>query len=81
MEATVGSFEAKMHLSRLLDQVQKGKHFIITKRGTAVARLIPFVEKTADISVKEIMVRFRKVRESIEGTVNVKELIEDGRKY
>ena len=37
----VGAFEAKTHLSALLDEVARGETIIITKRGRAVARLIP----------------------------------------
>jgi prevent-host-death family protein len=38
---TVGSFEAKTHLSSLLDQVSHGQSFLITKRGKPVASLSP----------------------------------------
>ncbi len=37
----VGTFEEKTHLSALLDEVARGETIIITKRGRAVARLIP----------------------------------------
>lgn len=37
----VGAFEAKTHLSALLEQVQQGKRFYITKRGKRVAELGP----------------------------------------
>lgn len=37
----VGTFEAKTHLSALLDDVAGGETIVITKRGRAVARLIP----------------------------------------
>ena len=37
----VGTFEAKTHLSALLDEVARGETIIITKRGRAVARLMP----------------------------------------
>ena len=35
--------EAKTHLSRLLDRVQKGEEIVITKAGRPVARLGPLV--------------------------------------
>ena len=38
---TIGSFEAKTHLSKLLDKVAKGESFLITKRGRPVASLSP----------------------------------------
>jgi prevent-host-death family protein len=37
---TVGAFEAKTHLSALLDQVAAGEEVIITKHGRPVARLV-----------------------------------------
>jgi len=35
----VGAFEAKTHLSGLLDEVARGETIIITRRGRPVARL------------------------------------------
>ena len=37
----VGTFDAKTHLSALLDEVARGAEIVITKRGVAVARLVP----------------------------------------
>lgn len=37
----IGAFEAKTHLSSLLEQVQAGRSFYITKRGRRVAELRP----------------------------------------
>jgi prevent-host-death family protein len=38
---TIGAFDAKTHLSRLLRETRAGKSFIITQRGKAVAELRP----------------------------------------
>lgn len=38
---SVGLAEAKAHLSALLDAVEAGDEVVITRRGQAVARLIP----------------------------------------
>ncbi|HEX5796519.1 MAG TPA: type II toxin-antitoxin system prevent-host-death family antitoxin, partial [Geminicoccaceae bacterium] len=38
---TVGTFEAKTHLSALLERVERGEEITITKHGRAVARLVP----------------------------------------
>jgi prevent-host-death family protein len=40
MTITVGTFEAKTHLSTLLDRVSEGEEVIITKHGKPVARLV-----------------------------------------
>jgi len=37
----VGAFEAKTHLSALLEKVSRGEEVLITRRGKAVARLVP----------------------------------------
>jgi prevent-host-death family protein len=36
----VGAFEAKTHLSALLDRVARGEEVVITKHGKPVARLV-----------------------------------------
>ena len=41
MVKEVGTFEAKTHLSRLLDEVAGGETIYITKRGKRVAELRP----------------------------------------
>mgnify|MGYP001591332480 CR=1 FL=1 len=41
MSNAVGIFEAKTHLSALVDQVRQGRRFIITKHGEPVAELGP----------------------------------------
>jgi prevent-host-death family protein len=37
----VGAYEAKTHLPRLLEQVEKGESFVITRHGRPVAELVP----------------------------------------
>jgi prevent-host-death family protein len=78
---SVGSFEAKTHLSNLIDNVIKGHDYIITKRGKPVARLIPYKTKDNDLNIKEIIFQFDTIRKSIKGKVNIKEYIREGRKY
>lgn len=41
MPDTIGAFQAKTELSRLLRQTRAGKRFIITQRGEPVAELRP----------------------------------------
>lgn len=41
MESSIGAFEAKAQLSRLLRAVEQGEHFTITVRGRPVADLVP----------------------------------------
>jgi prevent-host-death family protein len=37
----IGTFEAKTRLSALLDEVASGVEIVITRRGVAIARLVP----------------------------------------
>ena len=39
---TIGTFEAKTHLSELLARVSKGESIRITRRGIPVAKLVPY---------------------------------------
>ncbi len=38
---TVGTFEAKTHLTQLLERVAGGERILITNRGKVVAMLVP----------------------------------------
>ncbi len=38
---SVGTFEAKTHLTRLLERVARGERILITNRGRPVAMLVP----------------------------------------
>lgn len=77
---TVGAYEAKTHLPKLLDRVSKGERIVITRHGTPVAVLQPAdAEKQIDVAaVIQEMRRFRK--EHTLGGLSIKELIEHGRK-
>jgi prevent-host-death family protein len=81
MMSEVGAFEAKTQLPKLLERVQKGERFIITKHGHPVAELVPYRKRDTD-----------KIRRAIEnlkacqkthslGGLSVREMIEEGRKY
>jgi antitoxin (DNA-binding transcriptional repressor) of toxin-antitoxin stability system len=41
MATTIGLFEAKTKLSELIDRIEGGEEFIITRRGKIVARMSP----------------------------------------
>jgi prevent-host-death family protein len=42
----IGAFEAKTRLSELLDRVDKGEVYVITKRGRPIAELRPAAPRT-----------------------------------
>ncbi len=78
----VGWFEAKTHLSELLERVSNGEEFTITKHGKAVARLVPMPEAKAKPDVRaavEAMKAFRAGRSL--GGLSIREMIEEGRRF
>lgn len=40
-------YDAKTHLSRLVDQASRGEEFIIAKGDEPMARLVPFAKRAA----------------------------------
>ena len=80
---SVGSYEAKTHLPRLLSQVEKGETITITKRGTPIAVLAPFPQQPRrDLkAVIEEMLAFRDEHGPVLGDdLTVREMIEEGRR-
>lgn len=75
---TVGAFEAKTHLSALLDRVERGEEILITKHGRPVARLAP-VSAAADADVAEAVARLRGLNLSL-GDVDWRTLRDEGRR-
>ncbi len=77
----VGVFEAKTHLPKLLERVQKGERFVITKHGNPVAELIPFRKRSPDKirAAIENLKAFQKTHSL--GGPSVREMIKEGRKY
>lgn len=79
---TVGSYEAKTHLPRLLDWVAGGESVTITRRGQPVARLVP-VEEDAKKRARRAVQRIRERRQELHGA-SVAELIDsihEGHRY
>ncbi|TCH97019.1 type II toxin-antitoxin system Phd/YefM family antitoxin [Roseococcus sp. SYP-B2431] len=64
MDGSVGAFEAKTHLSALLDRVERGEEVTITRRGQPVARLVP-VKKVAGDGGIPLGEKLRQLRQSL----------------
>ena len=74
---TVGLFEAKQHLSELVERVRKGENIALTKRGVVVARLVPALSPE---SKEELVETLRANRRGIRlGSLSLKKLISEGR--
>ncbi len=55
----VGTFDAKNRLSELLDKVERGEEVTITRRGRAIARLVPVGPKHDVAKAREAMHQLR----------------------
>lgn len=77
--STVGAYEAKTHLPRLLDQVERGEVVTITKHGREVARLVPVSAHQGDPA--EVVAALRRARQDVRrGRSSVRKMIEEGRR-
>ena len=56
---TIGTFEAKTHLTRLLDRVAAGEQITITRHGTPIARLVP-VKSTGSRQIRETIAKYQR---------------------
>jgi prevent-host-death family protein len=78
----VGAFEAKNRLGTLLDWVEQGEEVVITRRGKAVAKLVPanagFDREKARRAVEGIIEASRGVTL---GGLKIKDLINEGRRW
>jgi len=79
---SIGAFEAKTHLSALLDRVAKGETITITRHGIPAALLVPVAEVEAKLSHKEIVEGMRALRRRVKpGKMSVREMVDEGRRY
>ena len=60
----IGAYEAKTHLPKLLDRIQKGERFTITKYGRPVAELVPVTRQDPE-AVRHTIKRIRSYRETL----------------
>ncbi len=76
-----GVYDAKTHLAKLLDEVEKGESVTITRHGRPVAKLVP-VPGRRKRSVAEVIAAIRESRKGnrLDG-LTVRELIDEGRRH
>ncbi len=77
---SVGAYEAKTHLPRLLEEVATtGKTYVITRHGVPVARLVPI--RTGAAKPGDVIRELRRARQDSElGELTIRELIDEGRR-
>jgi prevent-host-death family protein len=81
---SVGTFEAKTHLTQLLGRVAKGEKILITNRGQPVAMLVPpEPENRGDVRV--LVAEMLRVRDESGPTLakklTIRGMIEEGRRF
>ena len=77
---TIGAFEAKTHLSSLLDRVAAGEEIVITKHGKPVARLIG-AQGTDQVRARDAVEMLKTLRKSTTlGGLSWKKLRDEGRR-
>jgi len=73
----IGAYEAKTHLPRLLQRVQRGERFIITKHGRPIAELVPVMRRDAE-SVRRAAANIRTLRAELAGRgVRLRDLLQE----
>jgi prevent-host-death family protein len=78
----IGAFEAKTHLSALLDRVARGERIMITRHGIPAAMLVPVGEPDRKLTHEEIVEGMRGLRKRVKpDTVSVREMIIEGRGF
>jgi prevent-host-death family protein len=78
---TVGAFQAKTQLSRLLDEVEHGEIVTITRHGAPVAVLSPAKHVRDRRTGDQILAEMKRIRAGITlGGIPIRELIEEGRR-
>lgn len=76
---TVGAYEAKTHLPRLLDEVAAGGVVTITKHGRSVARLVSVGAPAG--SASDIAAELRAARSDVTlGANSVADMVAEGRR-
>lgn len=78
---TVGSYEAKTHLPRLLDKVAKGEQITITKHGVPIAKIVPVTESES-MDRHDAIERLQELSRDVTlGGLSIRAMINEGRKY
>jgi prevent-host-death family protein len=81
MEA-IGAFDAKTHLSALLDRVARGERITITRHGVPAAMLVPVGDSDRKPTHEEIVEGMRALRKRVKpGSMSVREMINEGRRF
>jgi prevent-host-death family protein len=85
----VPASEAKTHLRKLLDEVERGESIVITRRGRRIARIVPDVERRqkeveeVEAEIADLKALGKEIRRK-HGPISVEEILawrHEGHKY
>ena len=82
MTREIQASEAKTHLPRVLDAVERGETIVITRHGRRIARIVPEVERQQQ-DIDEAITDIKELRRHT-GRASVEEIvssIHEGHKY
>ena len=77
----VGLFEAKTHLSRIVDRVEQGEEIVLTRHGRPVARIVPMARPgLTETEIADLAAELKRLAQGqrLDG-LSLRELIEEGR--
>ena len=78
---TVGAYEAKTHLSELLEKVEAGEEITITRHGAPVAKLVPVKKEIRPAERAAAIERIQKLATRLSlGGLKIKDLLSEGRR-
>lgn len=76
---SVGAYEARTHLGRILEQVERGETVVITKHGREIAKVIPADQRPSD--PEDVIAALRAARKGVRrGRDSIREMIDEGRR-
>jgi len=81
---TMGFYEARTHLSKLLDHVAKGKEVLITRRGKPAALISP-PPRDGRHDLRNVVQEMLALRDregpTLGGQLTLRQLINEGRRF
>lgn len=79
---SIGAFEAKTHLSELLERVSRGEKFTITRHGVPAAVLVPATDVAPKLSHQEVVAGMRALRKRVKpGKMSIRDMVKEGRRF
>jgi prevent-host-death family protein len=79
---SIGFYEARTHLSQLLDEVARGRSLLITRRGKPAALLSP-PPREEEKDIRQVLSEMKALRRgnTVGKRLGVRALVEEGRRY